>query len=183
MKTPLLQQNGHTQSGAVLVIGLILLVAMTLIGVTAMKLTTLDERIAANMQAKTAVFQGAESILMETAVYEDAARCFRAQCSCLPNKETGEVREGCIGSDWARAADYAGDERQGGLSVPAVAGMNFEGEVNIYGNSIGSDTAVVGKLVQIRAMSGAKVDPEKQPRGAEAIHNLWVAPIGLREKQ
>lgn len=56
-----------SQSGAVLAVGLLMLLILTVIGVSAMKSTVLDERIAANSQFKMLAFQAAESALVELA--------------------------------------------------------------------------------------------------------------------
>lgn len=49
------------QSGAVLIVALILLVVLTLLGVTAMNTTSLQERIAGNTQEQVHAFQAAET--------------------------------------------------------------------------------------------------------------------------
>lgn len=51
------------QRGAVLVVGLLLLVVLTLIGVASMQSTTLQERMAANMREQEQAFQSAEAAL------------------------------------------------------------------------------------------------------------------------
>ena len=164
-----------TQSGAVLVIGLILLVAMTLIGVTAMKLTTLDERIAANTQTRTAVFQAAESILIETVNYDDVLKCSREHCDCLPDPDKHQIDADCKSKNWAKKNEYKTVSGEDAPAVSAVGGMRFERNVNIFGNSIGSGSEVAGRLVRIEAISGGG-SPVK------AKHNLEVAPVGLRKK-
>ncbi len=60
-----------TQRGTVLVISLLLLVIMTMIGVTAMKTTTLDEQLAGNMRDRSLAFQAAESALRDGEVMMD----------------------------------------------------------------------------------------------------------------
>lgn len=50
-----------SQRGAVLVISLVLLAIMTLLGVTAMNMNTMEERMAANTQEVNRAFQTAES--------------------------------------------------------------------------------------------------------------------------
>jgi type IV pilus assembly protein PilX len=50
-----------TQRGAVLVVGLVILLVMTLIGVTAMRATGLEEKMAGNMRDRNLAFQAAES--------------------------------------------------------------------------------------------------------------------------
>jgi type IV pilus assembly protein PilX len=54
--------NKH-QSGAVLVISLIMLLLLTLIGVTGMQTTGLEEKMAGNMRDRNLAFQAAESAL------------------------------------------------------------------------------------------------------------------------
>lgn len=51
------------QQGMVLVIGLIFLLLMTIIGVTSIQTTTLDERMAENLRNRNVAFQGAEAAL------------------------------------------------------------------------------------------------------------------------
>jgi type IV pilus assembly protein PilX len=61
---------GHThfkrQSGAVLAVSLILLLIMTMIGISAMSTTTLQETFSANAQHKATSFQAAESVIKTT---------------------------------------------------------------------------------------------------------------------
>ena len=62
--------NAHTlkkrQSGAVLAVSLILLLIMTMIGISAMSTTTLQETFSANAQHKATSFQAAESVIKTT---------------------------------------------------------------------------------------------------------------------
>lgn len=51
------------QRGAVLVVGLLLLLVLTLVGVASMQMTTLQERMAGNMREQEQAFQGAEAAL------------------------------------------------------------------------------------------------------------------------
>ena len=51
------------QKGSVLIISLIILIAMTLIGVTAMRTTVMEEKMTSNMRDKEIAFQAAEATL------------------------------------------------------------------------------------------------------------------------
>ena len=53
--------NPGRQSGAVLIVSMIILVILTLLGVTAMNTTSLQERIASNTQERVHSFQAAET--------------------------------------------------------------------------------------------------------------------------
>jgi len=55
----------HKQSGVVLVIGLLMLLVITVVGVTAMSGTTNNERMTANYQFQSLSFQAAESAIKE----------------------------------------------------------------------------------------------------------------------
>lgn len=53
------------QSGAVLIVAMILLVVLTLLGVTAMNTTSLEEKMASNTQEQVRAFQAAETGLSQ----------------------------------------------------------------------------------------------------------------------
>jgi len=53
------------QSGVVLVISLVMLLLLTLIGLTGMQTTTLEEKMAGNSKDRNIAFQAAESTLLE----------------------------------------------------------------------------------------------------------------------
>lgn len=55
----------HYQRGAVLIVSMLILLVMTIIGVTAMQSTTLEEKMAGNMRERNTAFQSAESALRE----------------------------------------------------------------------------------------------------------------------
>jgi type IV pilus assembly protein PilX len=57
------------QSGVVLIIGLIILLLLTLIAITVMRVTALEERMAGNMLNQNIAFQSAESALREAEAY------------------------------------------------------------------------------------------------------------------
>ncbi len=59
------QANSSRQDGVALIIALIILVLMTLVGLTAMRTVTLEERMAANTYDRSLSFQAAESALKE----------------------------------------------------------------------------------------------------------------------
>lgn len=55
--------RAHTEQGAALIIGLVVLVLLTLVGVTGMRATTLEERMAGNELDRNNAFQAAEASL------------------------------------------------------------------------------------------------------------------------
>lgn len=61
----------HRQAGAVLVVSLVLLVVLTLLGVSVMNVTQLEERMSGNAQEMTQAFQSAETGLSQA--YADSS--------------------------------------------------------------------------------------------------------------
>ena len=55
----------HQQRGAVLIISLIMLLVLTLLGVSSMRTTTLEEKMAGNLRDKNLAFQAAETALRD----------------------------------------------------------------------------------------------------------------------
>lgn len=56
-----MKQAFHRQNGSVLIISLVILTALTLIGVSGMRATTMEEKMAGNLRNKTVAFQAAEA--------------------------------------------------------------------------------------------------------------------------
>jgi type IV pilus assembly protein PilX len=63
--TRLSNPSCNHQSGAVLIVSLIMLLLLTLIGVTSMQTTSLEEKMAGNMRDRDLAFQAAESALYD----------------------------------------------------------------------------------------------------------------------
>jgi len=59
----------NKQSGVVLIISLIMLLLLTIIGVTSMQVTGLEEKMAGNFRDQNVAFQAAESTLKEAEIF------------------------------------------------------------------------------------------------------------------
>lgn len=70
------------QSGAILVLSLVLIIVLTLIGITAMKTSTFEERMAFNLQDSNLAFQAAESALREAERTIDAKTALPHELPC-----------------------------------------------------------------------------------------------------
>lgn len=76
--------SSHRESGAILVVSLLLLLVMTLLGLTAMQVTRMEERMAGNARDMNLAFQGAEAGLRDG---EDQVESLLAEpptCSAPP---------------------------------------------------------------------------------------------------
>ncbi|MGH8250596.1 MAG: pilus assembly PilX family protein [Steroidobacteraceae bacterium] len=65
MRLPQIARMPRAQQGAVLVISLILLLVMTVLGLAAMQITRMQERMAGNLRDSNVAFQGAEAGLRD----------------------------------------------------------------------------------------------------------------------
>lgn len=63
------QKITHKESGAALMVSLIMLLILTIIGVTGMKNTALEERMAGNMRDKGLAFESAEAALRDAEAF------------------------------------------------------------------------------------------------------------------
>lgn len=79
MKSP--SHNTCKQQGAVLVVSLIMLLIMTIIGVSAMRTTILEEKMAGNYRDSNIAFQAAEAALRDA---ENDVICTGADCRTSP---------------------------------------------------------------------------------------------------
>lgn len=66
------QQSPHHQRGAVLIVSLMMLLIMTIIGVSSMQSSTMEEKMASNSRDRNVGFQSAEVALREAEVFIDA---------------------------------------------------------------------------------------------------------------
>jgi type IV pilus assembly protein PilX len=85
-------RNYKRQSGIALIISLIILLLLTIIMISAMRVTTMEEKMAGNSQSHNVAFQAAESALREAEAYiESGATPFSPlKLSAAPFRNTGE---------------------------------------------------------------------------------------------
>lgn len=99
-----------SQRGAALVISLVFLVVMTLVGVTVMNTTTLQERMAGNTADRSIAFQAAESALREGEDWLriNSIQTFAREPLATPQAWDGSGADGVVsGLDARLAADPA----------------------------------------------------------------------------
>ena len=102
------------QTGVVLVMALVMLAVLTLIGVTSMSSSTLEMKVAGNMQQHNVAFQAAQSRLAFASADDDANPIdfllsidVGADPSTWP-VQTCNASDGCIdGAEWAASADVS----------------------------------------------------------------------------
>ena len=106
----------RTQSGAVLVVSLVMLLILTLIGVSGMSSVTLEEKMVSNMQNANKSFQGAEAALneCETFLREQATVVLHqgtktSSLSDLQNKTHRVITAGIFPTGWWQDNDFWDD--------------------------------------------------------------------------
>jgi len=78
-------QYKNKQSGAVLIVSLVLLLIMTIIGLTGMQTTVLEEKMAGNFRNSNQAFQSAEAALRDSEVWLSAQTTEPAESSTGSN--------------------------------------------------------------------------------------------------
>src|SRR3569623_1048688 len=99
----------HRQAGAVLIVSLLMLLIMTLLGITAMNSTTLEEKMAGNMRDRNTAMQASEAAL----------KAAEAALSALANKPNEVTNCHATTCAWVRGSvpDLATSLRAGGRAT------------------------------------------------------------------
>ena len=143
---PPLSNFPRRQHGAVLIISLLLLLVMTLIGITAMQSSTLEEKMAGNMHNRNVALQAAEAALrvaeadieamVSTAAFDDSGAYYSDLSTVVPT-----TQEFSDEATWNDAAVTAGDVIQisgsdavDGVSRQPVYFIQFIGKTEAGGN-------------------------------------------------
>jgi type IV pilus assembly protein PilX len=125
------------QSGAILIIALVMLLLLTIIGVTSMSTTTLEEKMAGNMHEYHLAFQAAEAALREGEKYLEETALITADSS-QGIHDRGDAPEPLDESTWDDSAQWRHVSYVLG-GVQGSAGYNIE--------KIGTVSKATGKNV------------------------------------
>lgn len=147
-KTPTISKHmpPRPQQGAVLIIALIMLLAMTLIGVTGLSSTTMQERMAGNLREVNIAFQAAEAALREGENYLTAATlpAFDGSDWRYQPAAAGTPQHWNVSSTWTGTAsrEYQGDLDTDDVVLAAAPRYIIEElpAVPAPGGSLSSDT-------------------------------------------
>lgn len=139
------------QQGAVLVVSLIILLLMTIIGVSSMKTTTLEERMAGNMRDQNLSFQSAEAALSEGETFLD------------PNNNVIIVADGSAGIHDTGLAPNVFDPDtwvNNVKSVPVATQFNDDQNGRYYIEKLGPITKSEGKVISFDPSGGKANDSD-----------------------
>ena len=87
-----------TQSGGALIVGLVMLLVMTVIGVAGMQATSLEEKMAGNARGRDLAFQAAETALREGEVWLRKTAPLDGNLRCTGTAANGLDASGCYAS-------------------------------------------------------------------------------------
>jgi len=141
------------QSGAALAISLILLVAMTILGVATLNMTRMAEKVSSNAQQKAIAFEMAESVL--TSMWSADDLLFRLDKSRTTNLEPDPVAQTQETSILNASLDQENNFGKS-VDVSATAEIQFCSEKPIDGTEMNADEGIYGLIgveYDLRAMS------------------------------
>ncbi|MFZ6801595.1 pilus assembly PilX family protein [Undibacterium sp. Di24W] len=178
-----LKQSMRRQRGFVLAVSMIFLVVMTLLAVSAIKRSTLDEKITSNLRTQNLSFQAAEKALRFCERYLDLAA--GSTTICTP-KDVSKVIEDTDGQDeaptnWKNMNIW----KTGGTSLQiayggpdAIAGLDAASQPRCLIEEWKLNPAI-GNNKQpawiITARAGPKVEATGSERGENAV--VWLQEI------
>lgn len=122
---------GNYQTGAVLVVSLVLLTVLTLIGVTSMTSSTLELRVAGNAQQRNIAFQAAQSRIAFASATDSSNPINFLIAIDVTDPSTWPVQtcnpaDGCVdGPDWTATADVSY------LACNVAQGSSLEGDKSV----------------------------------------------------
>lgn len=162
------------QEGAALAISLILLVAMTILGVGTLNGTRLAEKVSSNAQQKAIVFETAESVIDAIAASNDfSSRLTDSLTSNFePLPEPQDIESAAIANEL--------DQTRGvitSVDVDAAAEIQFCAEMERDGTDLSGDESIdvkIGYHYDLRA--AATIDNSR----ARAEHVLRVESTGVK---
>lgn len=142
MRTPPLRGQ-QRQTGVALITGLIFLVMLTLIAITAMQSTTLEERMAGNARSRDLAFQGAEAAVRAAEVVLSGP-----SLPAFNGSKAGyyaQLDNGASGDYWKTTHDWAGESVAYSGSLTGVKEARFVIEALPASMGSGGDDSLVAK--------------------------------------
>jgi len=162
------------QSGAALAISLILLVAMTILGVATLNGTRMAEKVSSNAQQKAIVFETAESVINSITSSDDfGARLLASRTSKLEPEPVMQTAETSVINNELDQTNTFGTS----VDVSAEASIQFCGEFQSFGtaqNADLSEPSITGLHFDVRA--NANIANSK----AKAEHVTRIEDRGLK---
>lgn len=126
------------QKGAVLVVGLLILLVMTLVGVTTMQTTRVEEKMAGNVRDRNMAFQAAESALRDAEEYIEGLASVSGFASAAPSK-------GLYGLNYSEGINF---------SSPASSTWDNNSS-RVYSRTLGSVNTAPRYMIKIKSQGSS----------------------------
>ncbi len=142
------------QDGAALAVSLILLVAMTILGVSALNSSRLAERVSSNAQQKAITFETAESVLMDISSAPDYQQKLEASRTSPIEPDPVEMNAETV--DLTALLDQFGKGGTTSVDVEAELSIQFCGEGIINGTEMSSTLdqgTLIGYLYDVNSIA------------------------------
>lgn len=135
------------QNGAALAISLILLVAMTVLGVATLNSTRLAEKVSSNAQQKAIVFETAESVLESINASTDFAnRLLDSRTSMVEPDPVVQTAETTLINTELDQTSMLKNQSITSVDVTSDASIQFCGEFPLAGTGISADESDYSKI-------------------------------------
>ncbi|MGB5834886.1 MAG: pilus assembly protein [Thiohalocapsa sp.] len=170
-----------TQPGAVLVLGLVVLLVITVVGVTGMRTTVMQERMAGNMRQNNTALQAAEAALQAGLAYiEGKASPPIANSSgsehvwpaCSVDEASADLDGGSCGNHGKVLANWRGD------AASLTEGSTYQAVIGELGESGSFPGVAAQPRVYIEVRYVAPLDAEEAARGV-GVHYYTVTALGF----
>lgn len=180
MRAPQRSLHGrHNEGGAALIVALLLLLVMTILGVTALNSSTLQGLMSSAYRQQTSVLAGAENILLAAerriddivtdGLPVDTDWAYFIDLSMDP--PPAEFPAGSSAEDWSEALEVAAQDI-GAFEIPGRYMLEYIGEFEVPGESIAEGGGLEDSRIHIfRVSSQAE---EQKGSAARIVQSYYV---------
>ena len=171
----------NAASGAVLILGLVVLLVITMLGITGMRTTVMQERMAGNLRHNNTALQAAEAALQAGLAYignqtapphADSGGSEHVWPACTVNAANADVQAGaCVGLATV-LDDWRGD------LASVSAGSSYQDILGELGDSGNLPGVVEQPRIYIEVRYVPPLDAEEAARGA-GVHYYTVTAVGF----
>ncbi|GLK90725.1 pilus assembly PilX family protein [Pseudomonas turukhanskensis] len=150
--------SSRKQNGAVLIVALVMLLLLTIIGISSMRGTTMQERMAGNMRDQSQAFQASETSLRRG---ELAVR----------NLSVSEIQNLTTAPSWQNSDAVTGLPTAPKYKLTPIPGVT----IKKAGESIGAGSAVEMAVVRVEAEGyGASENDDGTPGSTVSVRSIYV---------
>jgi type IV pilus assembly protein PilX len=161
--------------GAVLVVALILLLVMTILGVTALSSSTMQSFMSANYQQQTSTLAGVENVLLQGEfdvldIVNNGVGVRTWYRDLLDDPPPPQFPAGSAAADWSSGANVA--QTVGVFEIPGQFMIEYMGEFEVPGESIAEGGGLEDSKIHIFRVSARGA--EQQRGGLRVVQSHYV---------